>query len=951
VSGNAVSGDGVTALAQFAGQTVAAAATWDDWVAIRGRFAWLLGRGDAREAEVAERRLARTREELAGLPGTDARQAAAQQWAARFADLLEDDPGVEARLRALVEELAARLPAAVVSAAGHSLAAGRDVAVSATSGGIAAGVVHGGVAGPGGTVIGTLSYQRDPEAAGLPVRLAPRPGVLAGRETLLAELDGQLTEAVEGGGPRVAVLCGLGGAGKTSVAVEYAHRSLGEVGVCWQFAAEDPAVLASEFGVLAAQLGAREVVDARDPVSAVHAVLARSQGKWLVLFDNVPDLASVQAFLPPAGHGRVLITSQSQHWPPGWAVQVPVLDPGVAAQFLSARTGDGDVDAAVELATELGGLPLALEQAAAFMQATGTSLARYVKLFRERQADLLARGEAAGHREHVAATLELALARLGPDSPAAALARLLAFLAPEPVPLGLLLAGTAPVKGLEPEAAGALGPLLDDPVALWDAVAALRRYSLASPAGDGLVQVHRLVQAVTRAQLTEAEAAQWRQAAEALVEAAIPADGELPATWPACMLLLPHARAVLDLTSIGIWRVAKALGHSGSYAAARDLFSLITEALARDDAYGPEHPDTLNSRYYVAYWTGEAGDAVAARELVAAMLLIRERVSGPEHRDTLAARHELARWTGHAGDAPGARDQFAVLLPIRERVQGPEHPGSLITRHELARWTGDSGDAAGARDQFAALLPVREQVSGPEHPHTLTARSNLATYTGRAGDAAGARDQFAVLLPIRERVSGPEHPHTLTARSNLAYWTGEAGDAAGARDQYAVLLPIRERVLGQEHPDTLNARSNLAYWAKRARMARPDLTAYEAAKPKWHHRGFELDAEAHLGFPGFSLGEVDRQLDDPQIAQAGPVVHLHLEAVAIALNVVQPDRLKRRRPPHLVSGCHVPDAKPKQHPHVRVGECRQGLTVPRPVSGHARPDDIPGADRRVRPRG
>ena len=191
-------------------------------------------------------------------------------------------------------------------------------------------------------------------------------------------------------------LCGLGGAGKTSVAMEYAHRHLAEVGVCWQFPAEDPAVLAAEFAVLAAQLGAREVVDPRDPVASVHAVLARQEAGWLVVFDNVPDRAAVEAFVPPAGPGRVLITTQNQHWPPGQALDVPVLDREVAADFLVNRTGDPDRATARELAAELGGLPLALEQAAAYMQATGTTLARYLPLFRARQADLLARGEAVG---------------------------------------------------------------------------------------------------------------------------------------------------------------------------------------------------------------------------------------------------------------------------------------------------------------------------------------------------------------------------------------------------------------------------------------------------------------------------------------------------------------------------------------------------------------------------
>ena len=654
--------------------------------------------------------------------------------------------------------------------------------------------------------------------AGLALRVPPRPVFLAGREALLAELDARL--AGDGDGPRVAVLYGLGGAGKTSVAIEYAHRHLAEVEVCWQFAAEDPAVLAAEFGVLAAQLGAREAADARDPVASVHGALARMNAGWLVVFDNAPDRASVAPFMPPAGPGRVLITTQYQIWPPGQAVDVPVLDPVVAADFLVSRTGDPDQEAAEELARQLGGLPLALEQAAAYMQATGTTLARYLLVFRDRQTDLLTRGDVAGHPD-VAATLGLALSRLAGEAPAAAgLVRLLAFLAPEPVPLAVLLAGDGAAGRLGPEVGGLLG----DEVAAGDAIAALRRYSLVTPAGDGLVLVHRLVQAITRAQLPADEADGWRQAAAALVEAAVPADSRLPAAWPVCAVLLPHARAVLDLTSSGIWQIAQYLGWSGSYPAARDLFQLIADAHTDSDAYGPEHPDTLAARHSLAIWTGYAGDAAGARDQLAALLPARERVQGAEHPDTLTTRNQLARWTGEAGDAAGARDQLAALLPVRERILGAEHPGTLPTRAELARWTGQAGDAAGARDQFAALLPVRERVSGAEHPDTLTTRGNLASWTGQAGDAAGARGQFAALLPVRERILGAEHPDTLTTRHNLASCTGRAGDAAGARDQFAALLPVRERVLGAEHPLTLTTRSNLAYWTGQAGDAAPDAS-------------------------------------------------------------------------------------------------------------------------------
>jgi Tetratricopeptide repeat len=657
---------------------------------------------------------------------------------------------------------------------------------------------------------------RQGPTAGRPVRLAAKPEHLAGREELLAQLGARLS-AGAAHGPPTAVLCGLGGAGKTSMAVEYAYRHLAEVRVAWQFACEDSAVLAAGFAELAAQLGVRERDDTRDPVASVHAVLAGSDAGWLLIFDNAADRASVEAFLPPAGPGRVLITSQNPRWPPGQALDVAVLGAETAAGFLISRTSDPDRRAAEELARELGGLPLALEQAAAYIQAAGDTLAGYVSLFRDRRTDLLERGEAAGHPADVAATLGLALSRLEGEAPAAAgVMRLLACLAAEPVPLALLLAYTRGGGQLPPDVAAVVGPLLGDRVAVRDAVAALRRYSLVTPAGNGAVLVHRLVQHVTLAQLSADLGGQWKQAAAVLVEAAVPADTEPAAAWPACAVLLPHARAVLDLTSGGMWRIASYLAFSGSYPAGRDLFQQIADAYRDDDAYGPEHRDTLTARHNLARLTGQAGDAAGARDQFAALLRTDERVLGAEHPDTLAARHNLAYWAGEAGDAAGARDQYAALLPVVERVLGPEHPITLTARRSLARWAGEAGDAAGARDQLAALLPLHERVLGAEHTATLGIRAALGHFAGQVGDAAGARDQLAALLPLHERVLGAEHPDTLNTRHNLAYWTGEAGDAAGARDQYTALLPLHERVLGAEHPDTLNTRIHLAVSSQKA---------------------------------------------------------------------------------------------------------------------------------------
>ena len=167
--------------------------------------------------------------------------------------------------------------------------------------------------------------QQRPGITGKPVRLADPPPLLAGREDLLAELDARLAGG-DGSWPRTVALIGLGGAGKTSLAVGYARRHLADVGAAWQFAAEDPTVLAAGFGELAAQLGARDALDTRDPVASVHGLLAVFLAGWLLVFDNAPDRASVEAFLPPDGPGRVLITSQNPNWPHGQALDVPVLD-------------------------------------------------------------------------------------------------------------------------------------------------------------------------------------------------------------------------------------------------------------------------------------------------------------------------------------------------------------------------------------------------------------------------------------------------------------------------------------------------------------------------------------------------------------------------------------------------------------------------------------------------
>ena len=364
-------------------------------------------------------------------------------------------------------------------------------------------------------------------------------------------------------------------------------------------------MLAAGFGELAAQLGARGLVDNRDPVASVHAVLASHPREWLLLFDNAPDRESVEAFLPPAGPGRVLITSQNPNWPPGQAMDVPILDVNVAAGFLVNRTGDPDQQAAAELAAELGG-------------PTGAGAGSRLHSGQRRQPCQLpaivpaAQGRHAGPRRthrirqngrnHMVLGLRAARAI---RAAAAGLLRLLACYAPVAVPLSLLLQPRPGLTGeLGAKVAPALVPLLDDQLAASDAIAALRRYSLIIPAGAGSVSVHRLVQAVTTKQMPP-NAAQWRQAAAALLDAAIPADTDVPEGWPACAALLPHAEASLAASSPGMTRLANYLGQRGSEAAALELQQRTLDAQER--ALGSQHPDTLTTCGSLGNLTGEAG--------------------------------------------------------------------------------------------------------------------------------------------------------------------------------------------------------------------------------------------------------------------------------------------------------------------------------------------------------
>lgn len=416
-----------------------------------------------------------------------------------------------------------------------------------------------------------------------------------GRDTILDALRAGLTRVPGMVHPQV--IAGTGGVGKTQLAVEYAWAHRADYDAVWWVGAETTAGLHGEYAALAPQVGLIQDANQDTMVTAVRAWL-EDNPRWLMIFDNADDPQAIIPLLPPAGDGHVLVTTQQEDDLGQRADLVPldVLSDEDATQFLLARTGHTDLTAARQLADALGCLPLALEQAGAFIaQAKVITLARYLELFTQRSLELLGKGRVSGgYRHTVDTTWDLSLQRLRQGTPAAAgLLSLLAFVAPDDLPWGLLPSHPGKLPAILAAAAA-------DEVALAEVIAALRRYSLVKVVGDGL-SAHRLLQAVIRENLDGDAQQQWAATATGLLRASFPEESGDVRTWPDCQRLLPHVLAAASHTErLGVqaalepasWlldRAAIYLQGRAQLTQAKDLVTLVTTATGVPDEVHAEY--------------------------------------------------------------------------------------------------------------------------------------------------------------------------------------------------------------------------------------------------------------------------------------------------------------------------------------------------------------------------
>ena len=599
-------------------------------------------------------------------------------------------------------------------------------------------------------------------------------------------------------------ISGLGGVGKTQLDTEYAYRYTSDYEVVWWVRSEEAATLLSDYAALAGALDlpGKGEADLRIVAEAVRRRLEQS-GRWLLVFDNAVEASQVREYLPQVTTGHVVITSRNPAWG-GIASPLPVhvFDRDESVEFLLRRTGQSDEAAAGELAEAVGDLPLALEQAAAYVEAAGQSLSGYVELFRERRDELLASGEAPeGYGFIVATTWNISFQMLEEESgEAAALLRLVSFLAPDdsdsvPEPLRAALAA---------------------PLAFDRALGALRRYSLVEVEGEELA-VHRLVQAAVRDRLDEGETKEWAEAAVALLYAAYPYEENNVETWAGSGRLLAHALAAAGHSEpLGAAPEATVLllNEVGSYLDIRADFveaaSSYRRALAiGEDVFGPDDSRVAAIVNNLGYILRLQGDLAAARAHFERALRIDEAAYGPDHPDVATDVNNLGSVLREEGDPAGARAHFERALRIDEAAYGPDHPKVAIRVNNLGDVQREQGDLAGARIYHERALWIDEAAYGPDHPEVATDVNNLGRVLRAEGDLAGARAHFERALKIFEKAFGPEHPNVATSVNNLGSVLQEEGDLAGARASFERAVRIDEAAHGPDHPDVAIDVNNL----------------------------------------------------------------------------------------------------------------------------------------------
>ena len=671
----------------------------------------------------------------------------------------------------------------------------------------------------------------------VPWTVPPRPTCFVGRGILIDELHRKL---LDGG---VVALVGMGGVGKTALALEYVYRRVAAYDLVWWIPAENPSLISQHLLGLAGVLGLPAATD----VLGVLRELRRRRS-WLLVFDNAESVDDIEPYRPADREGMVLVTSRRIGWSGlGQTVRVPALERQESAALLRARIPELERDIAHQIADLLGDLALALEQAAAYMDATDLPPREYVELLETCLEEMARRGRVVDRPGVTVANLwQMSTSRLSETSPAALeLLELLSLCAGEPVPLDLFRPKrNSPGRSLL-TVSGQHG-------LRWaETVGALSGLSLARREGSSIV-MHRLVQATTRQDIPPERIAAHLDTLVAFCVSYLPTGiAKNPEGWPKWRAMLPHVISILEHA----WnngmdggrdyhllcdRTAVYLQEHGQAAVALPLFERA--AKIAETIYEPASPAIASSLAHLASAQRDLGRPTSALPLFERTLAITEAEYGWYHpavarslkdlagvlrdlgrpaealllMDRALSIDEAAYSSGHpviaadlglsvaalcqVGRLADARAAAERALSISRTHYGDDHPVVAGYLGGLALVSREMGNPKAALALLRRALAVERVHYGKSHPVVATRLDALARVLCDLGQTGRARPLVERSLAIAERAYGPDHPVVVTYLDDLAHIVQDLGEAAAARPLLERALAIAERKFGATHP-------------------------------------------------------------------------------------------------------------------------------------------------------
>jgi serine/threonine protein kinase/tetratricopeptide (TPR) repeat protein len=646
-------------------------------------------------------------------------------------------------------------------------------------------------------------------------------------------------------------ISGLGGMGKTQTVIEYVYRHCSDYQVILWARAETYETLFSDIVTMASILGLpgqdgqelplvvpeREAVAASERrwqdgqelpqiVAAVKQWLEEQTG-WLLVLDNVEDMAIVHDFIPVTAQGHILLTTRMQVTGTlAHCIELEKMQPDEGALFLLRRARiigqdasladalNADYVEARDISQILDGLPLALDQAGAYIEETTCNLFDYLRRYHSQRALLLER-RGTTHSEHpdpVATTWLLSFGKVEQSNPAAcALLKLCAFLHPNGILEEIITNGAS-------EPGSPLQPFAADPYQLDIAIATLRKFSLLRRNPETrTLNIHRLVQSVLKDTMDEQTQRSWAEYAVRAVSRTFP-DAEQVAQWQLCQHCMPNVHLCLML--IERWQMvfpeaAHLLDQAGLYLLEHAQYAhaqiFLKKALAiRKHTGGSRHPDVAESLNNLAGVYLYQGMYTLAESLLKQALEIRQQLHGSVHLEVAIALNNLALLYNQQGRYALAEPLYKKALAVWEQICGLDHPDVARTLNNLALLYQVQHKYEQAEPLYRRGLTIWEHLRGPEHPDVATCLNNLALLYLRQGNYSQAEPLFQRVLAIREKTLGPCHPAVAHSLSYLAELYQHQGQYSHAELLYQQALDIRKHALGPEHPDVAQSFYDLA---------------------------------------------------------------------------------------------------------------------------------------------